>query len=94
MLLEVYTCFPLIPLAFLFSSGLSADIASALSLLATQDVTVTGGMNLCRGPWNNPALHGLIAMTHALRERTEPLGVVHGNGGLGYRQGVAILRRS
>jgi hypothetical protein len=48
-------------------------------------------MNLARGAWNNPALNGLITMYQRMSEGDESIGLVHGNGGLGYRQGVAIL---
>ena len=56
-------------------------------------ITVTGGMNLARAPWNNPALNGLITMYHRLCSGTETYGMVHGNGGLGYRQGVALVAK-
>ena len=49
--------------------------------------------NIARAPWNNPALNAVIAMYETLCARSAPatVGAVHGNGGLGYRQGVAIL---
>ena len=48
-------------------------------------------MNLARAPWNNPALNGLITMYHQLMDSPQQFGLVHGNGGIGYRQGIAIL---
>ena len=54
-------------------------------------ITVTGGMNLAGAPWNNPALHALIVMHERLLEGPEECGLVHGNGGVGGYQGVAIL---
>ncbi len=92
-LLEAYTCFPVVPMAFLLVSGL-VDVLDAMpQFLARHSVTITGGMNLARGAWNNPALNGLISMHHRLLAGEESIGLVHGNGGLGYRQGVAILQK-
>jgi hypothetical protein len=52
---------------------------------------------------NNPALNGLITLYHRLCNDSADsevavddeltLGLVHGNGGLGYRQGVGILEK-
>jgi hypothetical protein len=91
---EAYTCFPVIPLALLLEAGISEVDGEGLEeLVATKPLTITGGMNLARAPWNNPALRGLIAMHHKLLEGGKSLGIVHGNGGLGFSQGIAILRR-
>ncbi len=91
--LETYTCYPVVPMAFLLASRIVDWLEEIPALLSRYAVTVTGGMNLARGAWNNPALNGLIAMYHHLMEGDAELGVVHGNGGLGYRQGVALLGR-
>lgn len=93
-LLEVYTCFPVVPMAFLLASGLAATSADISNLLADHEVTVTGGMNLAGAPWNNPVLNALIAMHEQLKTGPQCLGCVHGNGGLGYKQGVAILGKA
>lgn len=90
-LLEAYTCFPPAPLGLLLAAGLASDGAGLEQVLALQEITVTGGMNLAKAPWNNPALHGLIVLWELLREGAAPLGLVHGNGGVGGYQGVAIL---
>ena len=93
-LLETYTCYPVVPIAFLLISGL-VDIAQNIpQFLKEHSITITGGMNLARGAWNNPALNALITMHHRLIEGPEDIGLIHGNGGLGYRQGVAIVSRS
>lgn len=60
--------------------------------LLKHSITITGGMNLARAPWNNPALNGLITMVQRMQMNGENIGLIHANGGLGYRQGVAILR--
>ncbi len=90
-LLEVYTCFPPAPLAFLLTSGIARSPAELPEILKSHEVTVTGGMNLARAPWNNPALNAMVVMVEDLLSGRGALGLVHGNGGLGYRQGVALL---
>lgn len=93
-LLEVYTCYPIVPMAFLQSSGIVNSVAEIPPLLNDYSVTVTGGMNLARAPWNAPSLNALITMAEKLLIGDKEYGLVHGNGGLGYRQGVAILKKS
>lgn len=90
-LLDAYTCYPVVPMAFLLASGLVTDLQQLPEFLQRYPITVTGGMNLARAAWNNPALNGLITMVEQLQQGEAPIGAVHGNGGLGYRQGVAIL---
>lgn len=91
-LLEVYSCFPVTPLAFLCGAGIACEPEEITTVLAEHEITVTGGMNLGRGPWNNPVLNGLVVMYQDLCAGRAPLGGVHSTGGLGYRQGFAILR--
>lgn len=78
-------------MAFLIISGLVDVLDELPEFLAQHSITITGGMNLARGAWNNPALNGLIMMYQRMCKGDESVGLVHGNGGLGYRQGVAIL---
>ncbi|WP_293268710.1 hypothetical protein [Neptunomonas sp.] len=92
VLMEIYTCYPIVPLAFLMSSGLVTSLNEVPDFLNQHLLTITGGMNLARAPWNNPALNGLIEMFHLLNTDSQQYGMVHGNGGIGYRQGVAILK--
>lgn len=92
-LLEVYTCYPVVPLAFLMTTGFIDDWHALKAWLKTHPITVTGGMNLARAPWNAPTLNALITMTHQLLAGEKQYALVHGNGGLGYRQGIAILRK-
>lgn len=91
-LLETYTCYPVIPLAFLYAAKLTASPGEALAFLTARPVTISGGMNLARAPWNLPVLRALIRMA-ALLTQKGGWGVVHGNGGAGYSQGVAILKK-
>lgn len=93
-LLETYTCYPVVPMAFLMISGLVDLLEEVPAFLKEHSITITGGMNLARAPWNNPALNGLIAMYSQLIQGDKAFGMVHGNGGLGYRQGVALLAKA
>jgi len=93
-LLEVYTCYPVVPIAFLLTSGLVDLLEQVPAFLEQHLITITGGMNLAKGPWNNPALNSLIEMHQQLTASpAHHVGAVHGNGGLGYKQGVAILKQ-
>ncbi|SFG21410.1 hypothetical protein [Neptunomonas qingdaonensis] len=91
VLMEIYTCYPVVPLAFLISSGIVTSLDEVPAFLDKHLLTITGGMNLARAPWNNPALNGLIEMYQQLISSSHQYGLVHGNGGIGYRQGIAIL---
>jgi hypothetical protein len=92
--LEAYTCFPVAPLGFLLASGIAPNIDAIDDVLTQREITITGGMNLARAPWNNPALNALIAACERLAASGgAALAGVHGNGGLGYRQGFAIIGR-
>ncbi len=90
-LLEAYTCFPVVPLGFLLATALAPDPAALAPLLEAHAVTVTGGMNLARAPWNNPVLNALTVMHQRLAAGEAPVGLLHGNGGLGGWQGVAVI---
>lgn len=92
-LFEAYTCFPVVPLGFLLATGLVTSIARIVPWLARHEITVTGGMNLARAPWNNPVLHALVVLSDRLVVGGPTLGLLHGNGGLGGWQGVALLER-
>lgn len=94
-LLEVYSCYPVVPLAFLLRAGLVAALAEVPDLLQRLDVTVTGGLNLGRAPWNNTTLNAIVAMTELLRVPGErSLAGIHSNGSLGYQQGFMLLERA
>ena len=80
-------------MAFLLVSGLVEVLEDIPDFLAEHSITITGGMNLARAAWNNPTLNALVLMHHRLCDGPEKLGLIHGNGGLGYRQGVAIVER-
>jgi hypothetical protein len=92
-LLETYTCYPVVPMAFLLVSGLVDILEDIPDFLAKHSITITGGMNLARAAWNNPSLNALVLMHQRLCNGPEKFGLIHGNGGLGYRQGIAIVER-
>lgn len=92
-LLEAYTCYPVVPLGLLLEGRFVNRWEKIPAYLEEHQLTLTGGMNLHRAPWNLPALRGLIEMYQQLQTSEQKLGGVHGNGGLGYKQGFAILRR-
>lgn len=93
-LLEAYTCYPVVPLALLLHGKFVNSWQALPAWLQQHSLTLNGGMNLNRAPWNLPALRALIEMTQALQTSEQTLGGVHGNGGLGYKQGFAILKRN
>lgn len=93
LLLELYTCYPPIPLAFLLTTKMVESVAEIPRFLDRYQITITGGMNLARAPWNNPALNGLIEMVKLMKNGAKNYGLLHGNGGIGEIQGVAILER-
>ncbi len=93
-LLEVYSCYPVVPMAFMLASRLISCLPELPELLKQYAVTVSGGMNLAKAPWNNAALSGLISLCQELKTGPQKVALLHGNGGLGYRQGVAILKHN
>lgn len=93
LLLEAYTCYPPIPIALLLATGFVNNINKISEFLKHHEITVTGGMNIARAPWNNPALNGLIEVTKLLVKGNSQYGMVHGNGGIGEAQGITVLER-
>lgn len=92
VVLEAYTCFPCVPLALVELLSGSSSPAAWHAFIRAHELTLSGGMNFARAPWNNPALRGIVLVSHALEKSCEQrFGLVHGNGGLGGRQGLAIL---
>jgi len=92
-LMEAYTCYPPIPLGLLLAAEMIDQAEAAHDFLRKHDITITGGLNLARAPWNNPALNSAIAMCQMFRNTKKKYGMVHGNGGLGGLQGIAILEK-
>ncbi len=93
LLLGAYTCYPPIPLAFLLCCGFVQSAREIPDFLARHEITVEGGLSLARAPWNCPALRAAILMHEKLQVGPAPYGLVHGNGGMGETQGLALLGR-
>jgi hypothetical protein len=79
-----------VPIAFLLATGLARDAREIKALLGAHPVTITGGLNLGRAPWNNSTLSAIVQATETIRDGTPVVGV-HSNAALGYKQGFAVL---
>ena len=91
-LLDAYTCYPVVPMGLILRLGLVNKLTEIPELLKTHEVTVTGGLNLGKAPWNLTTLNALIVMREKLMSsKKAKIGLVHGNGSLGNQQGVTIL---
>jgi hypothetical protein len=91
-LLDAYTCYPIVPLGLILRLGLVKNLKDIPELLKNQEVTVTGGLNLGKAPWNLTSLNAIIVMRHKLiLSKKYQYGLVHGNGSLGNQQGITIL---
>lgn len=94
-LLDAYTCYPVVPMGLLLQLDLIEDLNDVPELLKDHDVTVTGGLNLAKAPWNLTSLNSLIEMRAKLLSSDKyQYGLSHGNGSLGNQQGITILGRT
>lgn len=93
ILLNAYTCYPPIPLAFLVACGFADDVPGIESFLREHEITVDGGISRARAPWNCPAFRAVILMNERLKDGGAAYGLVHGNGGMGETQGLALLSK-
>lgn len=91
LVLDIYTCYPPIPLGFLIASGMISSIDKAPEFLEENEITLEGGLNLAGAPWNNPVLRSLVTMYNKLADKPG-YGLVHGNGGIGENQAIALLK--
>jgi hypothetical protein len=92
--LQVYTCYPTVPLTFLLELGLARSVQEILPFLQEHEITINGGMSFHGAPWSCTALGDLIQLNSMIAGDETPLGIVHANGGLGSQQGFALLARS
>ena len=93
-LLEVYTCYPVVPLGFLLATGMVASVQEIPAWLEKYPLTITGGLNLAKAPWNNTTLYAVIEMLTKFKEKESPaLGGIHSVGSIGYQQAFAILKK-
>jgi acetyl-CoA C-acetyltransferase len=70
-LLELYSCFPVVPKMARRTLALQADAA----------VTCAGGLSFFGAPLNNYMTHAAAAMVRALRGRQDARGLLYGQGG-------------
>ncbi len=91
-LMEAYTCYPVVPMALIWRLGLVNHLKMIPEFLQEHEVTITGGLNLAKAPWNLTSLNYVISMREKLITSDKYLyGLVHGNGSLGNQQGITIL---
>ncbi|MFC1857645.1 hypothetical protein ACFL9U_06395 [Thermodesulfobacteriota bacterium] len=93
-LLEVYSCYPVVPLGFLLATGLVRSTGEIPEFLNKYPITITGGLNLSKAAWNNSTLNALVTMVEQLRAKDSPvIGAIHSIGALGYMQAFTILKK-
>ncbi len=91
-LLEAYTCYPVVPLGFLLATGFVSSADEIPGFLNQHPVTVTGGLNLAKAPWNNTTLYAFVEIAKLLKAEDSPsIAGIHSVGALGYKQAFAIL---
>lgn len=71
-LLELYSCFPVVPKMALRALGIAEGDAVP---------TITGGLTFFGAPLNNYMTHATVAMVRSLRERRDAVGLLYGQGG-------------
>jgi hypothetical protein len=86
-LLEAYTCYPVVPMAFLLVAEMVSSVEQIQEFLERYEITVTGGMNLARAPWNNPSLNALIVMYQKMKAVRPVSALSTATGGLGLARG-------
>ncbi|MCY4094253.1 MAG: hypothetical protein OXG05_03915 [Gammaproteobacteria bacterium] len=69
---DLYSCFP---------SAVQVA-AKEIGLDLEQPLTVTGGLTFGGGPLNNYVMHAIARMVELLREQSDKIGMVTGNGGI------------
>jgi hypothetical protein len=92
-LLDIYTCYSVVPMGFLLATGLVDKFEDIPDFLAGHPLTVTGGLNLAKAPWNNTTVQSFATLFHALKADQAPdMAGIHSVGALGYLQGFTILK--
>ena len=92
-LLDIYTCYSVVPMGFLLATGLVEGYDEIPDFVARHPLTVTGGLNLLKAPWNNTTLQTLAIIFEALKAPDAPeIAGIHSVGALGYLQGFTILQ--
>jgi len=93
-ILEIYTCYPVVPLGFLLATGMSSSTKDIPRFLDEYPLTITGGLNLSKAPWNNTTLSAFVSMAKRLRaNKSQTIGGIHSIGAIGYKQAFVILKK-
>jgi hypothetical protein len=91
-LFDTYTCYPVVPMGFLLRMGLVKNLQELPEFLKSHPITITGGLNLAKAPWNLTSFNSIIAMREKMISSNKiRFGLVHGNGSLGNQQGITVL---
>ncbi|MCG8440213.1 MAG: acetyl-CoA acetyltransferase [Caulobacterales bacterium] len=85
-LLELYSCFPIVP-------KMALDVLFAQGLSLTAQPSVTGGLTFFGGPLNNYMTHAVCAMTRKLRADAGEIGLLYGQGGAMTKHHALIVSR-
>jgi len=92
-LLDIYSCYSVVPMGYLLATGLVRDFGGIPDFAARYPLTVTGGLNLARAPWNNTTMQSIATLFHDLKSpQTPDIAGIHSVGALGYLQGFLILQ--
>ncbi len=92
--LEVYTCYPVVPLGFLLSTSMVPSTKDIPKFLEEYPLTITGGLNLSKAAYNNTTLCAFASMAKKLRaSKSTAIGGIHSVGAIGYKQAFAILKK-
>ena len=84
-LMELYSCFPIVPKMALANLGLKLD--------ASPEPTVAGGLSFFGGPLNEYMGHATCSMVRALRARVQGCGLLYGQGGFVTKHQTLVLGR-
>jgi acetyl-CoA C-acetyltransferase len=84
-LLELYSCFPVVPKMALANLGLKID--------GPLEPTVCGGLSFFGGPLNNYMGHAMCSMVRALRALPDGRGLLYGQGGFVTKHQSLVLGR-
>ncbi len=94
LIVAAYTCYPTSPFGLMYACDFVKNVEDFYPVLEKHEITVEGGMSFGRAPWNCPAFRNAIIVANKLKDSEEHYGLVHGNGGMGETQGLALFKRA
>ena len=80
--IDIYSCFPIVVAEAKLALGLDKD--------DTRPLSMTGGLPYFGGPGNNYSMHGIVAVSQALRNGSQGFGLVAANGGFMDKHALGI----